>query len=73
VFGIASARDFAPWPNQFHPEVVARAVELLRTGATDLRTVIRREYPVLTRLGIERVIGLAREEIVERNRHGRAA
>jgi hypothetical protein len=40
--------------NKFHPEIVERIIELTRTGETDLRGVVHREYPVLTRLGIER-------------------
>jgi hypothetical protein len=46
--------------NKFHPEIVERIIELTRTGETDLRGVVHREYPVLTALGIERVINIAK-------------
>jgi hypothetical protein len=59
--------------NKFHPEIVERIIEVTRTGETDLRGVVHREYPVLTRLGIERALDIAREEIAERDRPGRAA
>jgi hypothetical protein len=41
------------------PEIVEHAVELIRSGETDLRRKIHSEFPVLTRLGIERVIDIA--------------
>jgi len=37
--------------NKFRPDIVERIVELVRTGGTDLRGAIRREYPELTALG----------------------
>jgi hypothetical protein len=49
--------------NNFRPDVVARIIELVRTGDTDLGAAIRREYPELTALGIERVFDIARGEI----------
>jgi hypothetical protein len=52
--------------NNFHPEIVEHVIELIKTGETDLRGAIHRDYPVLTALGIERVLGIAREKIVER-------
>jgi len=56
----------------FHPEIVTRAAELMRAGIDpdDLRRQVHREFPVLTRLGIERVIDLA---IAERGRRESAA
>jgi hypothetical protein len=30
--------------NKFRPDIVARFIELIRTGETDLRPAIRREY-----------------------------
>ena len=59
--------------NNFRPDVVARIIELIKTGETDPRAAIQREYPVLIRHGIERVLGIAHEEIAERDRPGRAA
>jgi ATP-dependent Zn protease len=53
--------------NNFHPEIIARIIELIRTGETDLRAAIRREYPVLTALGIERVLGIAHDEVGREN------
>jgi hypothetical protein len=52
--------------NNFHPEIVEHVIELIKTGETDLRGAIHRDYPVLTALGIERVLGIASEKIVER-------
>jgi hypothetical protein len=46
--------------NKFRPEIVERIIELTRTGETDLRGVVHREYPVLTRLGIERALDIAK-------------
>jgi hypothetical protein len=51
--------------NSFHPEIVARIIELTMAGETDLRAAVRREYPELTALGIERVLGIAHDEIAE--------
>jgi hypothetical protein len=47
--------------NKFQPDIVAR--ELIMAGETDLRGAIHREYPELTALGIERVIGIAHDEM----------
>jgi hypothetical protein len=49
------------------PDIVVRIIELIKAGETDLRAAIRREYPELTTLGIERVLGIARDEIVQAN------
>jgi hypothetical protein len=54
--------------NNFRPDVVARIIELIRTGETDLRAAIGREFPELTALGIKRVLDIARGEIAERDR-----
>ncbi|WMT71270.1 hypothetical protein [Bradyrhizobium sp. Ash2021] len=50
--------------NNFRPDIVARAVELIRAGVDphELRRQVHREHQELTALGIERVIGIAREE-----------
>jgi hypothetical protein len=60
--------------NTFAPEV-ARAVELIRSGIDpqELRRQVHREHQELTALGTERVLDIARHEIVERDRTGRAA
>ena|SRR5437868_109339 len=52
--------------NRFAPEAVARAVELIKAGAVDLRATIRREFPTLTEIGIDRVIDIARGQVIER-------
>jgi hypothetical protein len=61
--------------NKFHPEIVERAVELIRSGLDPhaLRRQVHREHQQLTALGIERVLDFARQEIVERDPPGRAA
>jgi hypothetical protein len=51
--------------NNFHPEIVLRAVELILRGESRLRPTIRREFPQLTRAGVDRVVGLAWLEIAE--------
>jgi prophage regulatory protein len=58
--------------NNFHPEIVARAVELIRAGLDphELRRQVHREHPELTAQGVERVLDIARQEIVERDRPG---
>ena len=53
--------------NNFHPEIVEHVIELIKAGETDLRAAIRREYPELTALGAERVLGIAHDEIVLAN------
>jgi hypothetical protein len=53
--------------NTFVPGAVERCVELIRSGRTDVRATIHREFPELTRIGLDRVIDLAREEIAERD------
>jgi len=61
--------------NTFAPDAVARAADLIRAGI-DPRTVRRQvhtEFPELTRFGLDRVLDLARQEIVERDKRGRAA
>jgi hypothetical protein len=59
--------------NNFRPDVVARIIEMIMAGETDLRAAVRREYPELTAFGIERVLGIAHEEAVEQSRPARAA
>ena len=61
--------------NTFAPEAVARAVELIRSGIDphELRRQVHREHQELTALGVERVLDIARQEIVEEDRPGRAA
>jgi excisionase family DNA binding protein len=58
--------------NNFHAEIVARAVELIRAGIDphELRRQVHREHPELTAQGVERVLDIARQEIVERDRPG---
>jgi hypothetical protein len=53
--------------NTFAIQAVSSAVELIRSGRTDVRATIHREFPELTRIGIDRVIDIAQEEIVERD------
>lgn len=59
--------------NKFCPAAVDRAVELIQNGATDLRVVTHREFPELTRIGLDRVVDLAWQKLAERNGDGRAA
>jgi hypothetical protein len=60
--------------NRFATEAVERAVELIRAGAPDLRSVLKREFPELTAMGLDRVLDLARAEIErDRKRDGRGA
>jgi hypothetical protein len=55
--------------NTFAPAAVDRAVELLGIGAVDhLRSRIAREFPTLTPQGVDRVLALAYEEIIEQDR-----
>ena len=51
----------------FAIQTVDRAIELIRSGRTDVRATIHREFPELTRIGIDRVIDIAQEEIAERD------
>jgi hypothetical protein len=51
--------------NTFHPDAVARAIELILAGETQLTRAIRREFTGLTAAGIARVISIAGEEIEE--------
>jgi hypothetical protein len=53
--------------NTFAPGAVERCVELIRSGRTDVRATIHREFPELTRIGIDRVIDIVQEEIAERD------
>jgi hypothetical protein len=46
--------------NTFAPAAVAQAIDLIRCGATALRSAIHREHRELTPLGLDRVIDLAR-------------
>ena len=59
--------------NTFAPAAVARAVESILRGETRLRPTIRREFPQLTRAGVDRVVDLAWQEIAGQKRDGRAA
>jgi hypothetical protein len=59
--------------NTFATEVVDRAIELMRAGATYPRGTISHEYPELTAQGLDRVLDLACAEIAEQKREGRAA
>jgi hypothetical protein len=59
--------------NTFAPAAVTRAVELILRGETRLRPTIRREFPQLTRAGVDRVVDLAWQEIAGQKRDGRAA
>jgi hypothetical protein len=59
--------------NNFHPEIVLRAVELILRGETRLRPTIRRGFPQLTRAGVDRVVDLAWQEIAGQDHDGRAA
>jgi hypothetical protein len=59
--------------NNFHPEAVARAVEMILRGEARLRPTIRREFPQLTRAGVDRVVDLAWREIARQDHDGRAA
>jgi hypothetical protein len=49
--------------NTFAPEAVTRAVELMRAGEPDLRSTIHREFPALTRAGVDRVLDIAQAEL----------
>ena len=51
--------------NHFHPEIVLRAVELILAGETNPRPRIKREFPQLTRMGLDRVIDTAWREVAE--------
>jgi hypothetical protein len=58
--------------NNFHPEIVTRAVELILRGETKSRPTIRREFPQLTRAGVDRVVDLA-WQVAGQDHDGRAA
>jgi hypothetical protein len=51
--------------NTFAPDAVARAASLMRAGLDPqaVRLRIFREHPELTGFGVDRVLGIAREEI----------
>jgi hypothetical protein len=53
--------------NTFAPAAVEHAIELIRSSRTDVRATIHREFPELTRIGLDRVIDIAQEEIAERD------
>lgn len=56
--------------NRFRPDAVARAKALIKAGLDPqaVRVRIFHEYPELTGFGLDRVLGIAREEIAEQDR-----
>jgi hypothetical protein len=59
--------------NTFHPEIVARIIELIIQGEINPRGTIRRGFPELTRIGVDRVVDIAWRQVAEHTGGGRPA